>query len=181
MPEATPTAEEITTGNIAVPIDIGSGRTATVTVPARTATYFGITGAAATGGQLQDRTRRAHARKIYDELTNTVKDTKGIKAAAWQAPAAAPNPRAGKAVRVPTELLTKGSGTTSRTTVRYTTIHFPGSAVTGAISRWLATKCTKRKPNHFIMPSGRKYPVIAGTGDINPGERDADAGLEAAG
>jgi hypothetical protein len=165
------------TANLAIPIDLGSGRKGVVLLPPKTAAYFGITGTAAATDEMVTRRRKAHTRKNFDGLSNTVKTgqkaSSAVDAAVWEAPKSAPKAGAGKSIQVVTQLKNAAGRP------RYTTIKFPGNAVTGAISNWLFEKCTKNKPNHFKMPSGTMYPVVNAVRDVNPGETPAPAAAPA--
>lgn len=92
--------------------------------------------------------------------------------------------RGGKAIKVPTELLSTppsagstnpGSTIIKRPTVRFTTIKFPGSADLAEISAWLYIKLVAHKPKYMKSPGGRSYPIapfpignVATGGDATP-------------
>ncbi len=151
-------AEEI----FSIPIDLGSDRTGAVLLPKSVVDYFNIPTVAGTTQTSITRRRKQYSRTIYDGLTATAKKTVGVGAATWEATPTAPERGRGKKILVPTELKT------STGVIRMVTMRFPGLAVTGAISKFLFTKCVAHKPTFFIMPSGKRHLVLNVTGNVNP-------------
>lgn len=151
-------AEEI----FAVPIDLGGVGTGVVLLPKSVTDYFNIAVTAATPQTSITRSRKAYSREIYTGLTATVKKTVGVKASSWEATPTSPEKGAGQKILVPTELKT------SKGIIRMVTMRFPQRAVTGAISKFLFTKCTAHKPTYFITERGKRHLVLNVTKNVNP-------------
>lgn len=158
---------------VPVTIDLGSNRKGVVQVRSDVAKYFGFTTQAENGEKTVTRRRKAHKRKVYNGVDDTTATTVNVGASTWEAIPSATKSGSGIAVRVPTKLKTDSG------TIRETTIRFPGNAIVSAISNFLAGADTTKRPDYFIMPTGRKYPVVRITKDVNPGENDTPAPVEA--
>ena len=154
-------------GFVTVSIDIGSSREEVFTIRSDVAAYFGIATEAAKESVVTRR-RKAHTRAIYGGLDDTTAQTTNVGASTWQAVKSASSIGAGKKIRVPTKLKTEKGN------VRLVDIRFPHKANIASISKFLFDKCdTTKRPNFFITESGRRYPVVNVTGDVNPGEAPA--------
>lgn len=151
-------AEEV----FAVPIDLGEVGTGVVLLKKSVTDYFNIAVTATTNQTSVTRSRKSYSREIYDGLTATVKKTVGVRASTWEATPSAPKKGSGQKIIVPTELKT------SKGIIRMVTMRFPQRAVTGAISKFLFTKCTAHKPTYFLTEAGEKHLVLAVTRNVNP-------------
>ncbi|AFZ31638.1 hypothetical protein Glo7428_3151 [Gloeocapsa sp. PCC 7428] len=160
-----------------VPMNIGSGRTVFVKVPAKVIDYFGMEAAVVAGTTTQtNRERRAHTRKRYvkDQLSGTTEATPvAVGVARWvDVGGRSRRGRAqGKLIIVPTEIphnpndLSRG--------YRMVSLRVPGNATNYSIAMWINTTFTTHKPAYFLTPSKQKYPVaVPNVADPNPGNRD---------
>lgn len=145
-----------------VQIDIGSNRKTLMQIRDDVINYFGFT-VSTDAENVVTRTRSAYKRKQNDGLNTGTPEEVNVPRATWQAIKKATRIGSGKAVRVPTKL------TNTNESIRYTIIRFPYEANTAAISKFLHAVDEAKRPDHFIMPSGAKYPVSPVTGDVNPG------------
>lgn len=146
----------------AIPIDLGGVGTGVVLLPKSVTDYFNIATTAATAQTSVTRTRKSYSRDIYDGLTATVKKTVGVKASTWEATPTSPEAGVGQKIIVPTELKT------TKGIIRMVTMRFPQRAVSGAISKFLFTKCLAHKPTYFITERGVRHLVLNVTKNVNP-------------
>ncbi len=146
-----------------VEIDLGGTRKGTLLLPQDVIDYFGITATTATA-TARTRKRVAHTRQIFaDGLNDTAAaKTVSVQASTWTDTPSPPKRGAGQKIIVPTELITV------KKNIRYVTMRFPSNAVIGAISNFLFTKCTKKKPSYFFTSNGVRHLVVNITGDVNP-------------
>ncbi len=148
---------------VPVSMDIGSNRKATIQIKQDVATYFGFS-TDTSSQQTVTRRRKAHTRAVYSGLSDTTATSTNVGASTWTAVKGAAKIGSGIPVTIPTKLKNnKGN-------IRTVTIRFPQNAVVAAISDFLYTASAEKRPEYFIMPSGRRYPVVNVTGDVNPGE-----------
>jgi hypothetical protein len=155
-----------------VEIDLGSGRKDVVAVRGDAADYFGIAVTEGAGGQNYKIVNRSNTgRALYvdlgdDTATPSTNSTNNKHAL----PKRLRSSGGGKAVVVPTEKVTaKGN-------IRKITFHFPGKAGLAAISNFLATKITAKKPTEFITRNGvRRAVVEIPLAQINAGEETTTA------
>lgn len=150
---------------VPIQIDIGSNRKAVAQIREDVADYFGFK-STQSGEQTVTRRRKAHKRAVYGGLDDKTVTTTNVEASTWVALPSATKSGSGIAVRVPTKLKTEKGN------IREVTIRFPQSAIVSAISNFLSSGDTTKRPDYFIMPSGRKYPVVKITKDVNPGEQE---------
>ncbi len=148
---------------VPVQMDIGSNRKVTIQIKQDVATYFNFP-VSNSSEQTVTRRRKAHTRAVYDGLSDTTATNTNVAASTWVGIKSAAKFGSGIAVKVPTKLKN------SKGNYRTITIRFPAKAVVAAISDFLYSAAAEKRPTHFIMPSGRKYPVVNVTGDVNPGE-----------
>ena len=151
---------------VPVILDIGSNRKVPIQIKKSTATYFGFS-TQTSGEQTVTRRRKAHSRNVYSGLDDTTATTTNVGASTWVAVKSAAKVGSGIPVKVPTKLKNAKGNT------RTVTIRFPQNAVVSAISDFLYSAAAEKRPEYFIMPSGRRYPVVNVTGDVNPGEAPA--------
>lgn len=147
-----------------VEIELGGGRKGTLLLPQDVVDYFGITATTA-AATARVRKRASHTRQVFaDGLNDTgaAAKTVSVQASTWTDTPSPPRRGAGQKIIVPTELITV------KKNIRYVTMRFPGNAVIGAISNFLFTKCTKKKPTYFLTSNGVRHLVISITGDVNP-------------
>ena len=175
---ATPTVD--------VPILLTAGVTGYVKMPKKIADYFDITISPAEASPTvpTQRERAAHTRKLRskDALNDTViKEVAVQKAKFYDAGTRKRGGRgSGKAIKVPTELYNEPGVASSG--VRYVTLRVPSNAINYAIAMWINTRFgASHKPNHFLTPSGQRYPTNVQTvADPNPGEEQANESTPAA-
>lgn len=113
---------------------------------------------------------KAHKRNIYsnrlDDATPTrVKSIERVAAVARERGKSV-NSRGGKAIKVPTELVSTPASTSTAVdaaprigSIRYTTFKFPGAASNAEISSWLFNKCVAKKPKFFKTAAGASHSV----------------------
>lgn len=150
-----------------VEIDLGSGRKDVAAVRGDVADYFNITATEGAGGQNykivnRSNTGRALYVDLQDDGATPSKNSTNNKHAL---PKRLRSSGGGKAVVVPTEKVTaKGN-------IRVVTFHFPAKAGVAAISNFLATKITAKKPSYFTTRNGVKRAVVEiPLAQINAGE-----------
>lgn len=151
-----------------IPIDLGSGRTGTVTIRGDVAEYFNIAAPAADAGGTGYKviTRKSTGRELYVDLADTTPTASATDANnKYALPKQLSSRGGGKTITIPTELKTaKGNTRTVR-------ISFPSNAGLGAISNFLFNKIVAHKPSYFISQNGvRRAIVNIPTADINAGE-----------
>jgi hypothetical protein len=150
-----------------VEIDLGSGRKDVAAVRGDAADYFGIKATEGAGGQNYKVVNRSNTgRALYVDLSDdTATASKNSTNNKYALPKRLRSSGGGKTVVVPTEKVTaKGN-------IRKITFHFPGKAGLAAISNFLATKITTKKPSVFTTPNGvRRAVVEIPLAEINAGE-----------
>jgi hypothetical protein len=148
-------------------IELGSGRKDVVAIRGDAAEYFGMGDSGADGGQNYKVINRATTgRELFVDLDDkTGKPSETSTTNKYALPKQLSTRGGGKYVVVPTEMkTTKGNTRTVR-------LHFPAKATLAAVSNFLSTKCTTRKPSYFVTRNGvRRAVVTIPVGEINPGE-----------
>lgn len=109
--------------------------------------------------------RKQHQRNIFSERLddeNTITRTVRVNRSNKPRNREKRRVNAGKKIKLPTELVSTPSvttGTTAKSTVRNTTINFPGNVSNYEIARWLNAKVVSHKPTFFYSPSGARQPI----------------------
>jgi hypothetical protein len=150
---------------VAIPMDLGSGRISSVLIAKDVVDYFNIPAPTEADASLIERNKKAHSRRVYTGMADTVGKAVAVEASKWSSAPRIAKGGTGVPVRIPTEL------TTTLGNTRFATIRFPSNAVTGAISAFLHSKCVLHKPSFFIMNGNRHLVLPKGSVlDVNPGE-----------
>lgn len=164
-------------GTRTVGMDIGDSKIAYFQIKEEHAKYFSIAAANV------DKTpvlveKKPYSRKIYDGLSNTVKETATVPLSKWyKVGGSVSKIGAGSAIKIPTELQYTGGTATAPTNLgpRLVTMRVPAIATNYAIANWINTTFTTHKPNYFLTPGGKRHPVDVGVVvNVNPGASEPD-------
>lgn len=153
---------------VACPIDLGAGRKGIVYVREDIREYFSIPKPAA-GSQMVMTTRKATGRNNYRGgiLDDTPTLSQFEEGTTLRFPTV---PRLGR-IFGGRHVVVETEKKSPKGTIRTVTIVFPQLAVIAAISDWLFTNCTTKKPSKFKTESGVWRAVVSkgSIPDINPG------------